>query len=72
MKILTDFNFNTVTVPRMPGDLHFVSRVARELVIARVIVKPKYSTLMKVNSFPQYLLLGHEIEKTITQAVDAL
>lgn len=62
----------SLTVPRMSEELHFVNRVASELFIARTIIKPKYSTLMKVTSSPQYLLFGHEIQKTVAQAVDAL
>lgn len=52
----------------MPEELHFVNRVTSELFIARTIVKPKYSTLMKVVSSSQYLF-GHKIEKSITQGV---
>lgn len=42
MKWIEDFTrYVTVTVPRMPGELHFVDRVASELFIARTTVKPK-------------------------------
>lgn len=56
--------FVTVIVPRLPGELQFVNRVASELFIDRTIVKPKKIPPLEVASSLQHLLFVHGNQRT--------